>query len=86
MVHNKTASELEEWLIHALSESVGIAPDQIEFDVSWDSYGLDSSTAVILSGDLQEWLGCNLDPTIFFDYPNIKEMTEHLMGTEVSNP
>jgi acyl carrier protein len=80
MSHNKTASEIETWLINALSESLGIDSEQIETDVSWESYGLDSSTAVVLSGDLQEWLGCELDPTIFFDYPNIEEMTKYLVS------
>lgn len=74
----KSPNEIEEWLIDALSESVGINPDEIETNLSFESYGLDSSTAVILSGDLQEWLECNLDPTIFFDYPTIAEMVNYL--------
>ncbi len=78
MNHNRTANEIEEWLIDALSESIGIEADEIEVDMPFESYGLDSSTAVIISGDLQEWLGCDLEPTIFFDYPTINEIVNYL--------
>jgi acyl carrier protein len=69
-----------------LAELLQIDPSKIEPQISFESYGLDSSSAIILSGDLQDWLGCSLDPTIFFDYPTVEAITEYLTEktTEVS--
>jgi acyl carrier protein len=78
MSNQKEAGEIEAWLINSISELLEIEPNKIDPTVTFESYGLDSSAAVILSGDLQEWLGCSLDPTIFFDYPTIEAVTQYL--------
>lgn len=78
MSDKKSYSEIESWLVNSISELLNIDPNQIDPTVSLETYGLDSSTAVILSGDLQDWLGFPLDPTIFFDYPTIEQISDHL--------
>lgn len=64
--------EIQAWLIDHIAEILEIAPEQVVIAVDFESYGLDSEAAVVLSGDLQEWLGRDLAPMIFFDYPTIE--------------
>jgi acyl carrier protein len=73
-------SEIQAWLIAQIAEIIEIEPDQIDITVPFENYGLDSEAAVVLSGDLQEYLGIDLEPTIFFDYPTIEAMAQSLVG------
>ncbi|MDJ0508248.1 MAG: acyl carrier protein [Crocosphaera sp.] len=70
--------DIEAWLISYLSKLLEIEPNELDPQVSFNEYGLDSSAAVILTGDLQEWLKNDLDPTLLFDYPTIAALAEHL--------
>ncbi len=31
-----------------------------------------------MTGDLEDWLGCELDPTLLYDYPTIDALAWHL--------
>src|SRR5207249_2733002 len=44
------------------------------------SFGLGSLQAVGLAGDLQEWLGRPLSPTLVYEYPTIEALAQHLAG------
>lgn len=73
-----TVPEIQSWLVSQLSKTLQISAEEIDITVSFDTYGLDSQAAVVLSGDLQEWLQQDLDPMLFFDYPTIEQLAEHL--------
>jgi amino acid adenylation domain-containing protein/non-ribosomal peptide synthase protein (TIGR01720 family) len=70
--------EIEKWLIAYLAKELQIQPEKVDITVPWENYGLDSSTAVVLSGELQDWLGCELDPEILFEYQTIESLVEYL--------
>jgi acyl carrier protein len=78
-----TVSAIQAWLVAQLSETLQIPPEEIDISASFDIYGLDSQAAVVLSGDLQEWLKRDLDPMIFFDYPTIEQLAKYL-GEQIS--
>jgi acyl carrier protein len=42
--------------------------------------GVSSRQAVMLSGDLEDWLGRELDPSLLWDRPNIAELSAWLAG------
>lgn len=72
------ASKIQDWLIAYLAQLLEVDPDEIDPQTPFERYGLDSSALVVLSGDLQEWLKCKLDPTLLYDYPTIESLAEHL--------
>lgn len=76
--HPPDYEQIEAWLISYVSKTLEIEPNKIDPKAPFDEYGLDSSSAVILTGDLQEWLKQDLDPTLLFDYPTIGALAEHL--------
>ncbi|MEL6606584.1 MAG: acyl carrier protein, partial [Cyanobacteria bacterium J06614_10] len=40
--------------------------------------GLDSSAAIGLTGDLEDWLGQSVDPTLLYDYPTVDALVAYL--------
>ena len=70
--------EIEVWLVSHLARHLNILPNEIGVNESFADYGLDSSVAVTITGDLAEWLGYELEPTLFWEYPNIKAIALYL--------
>lgn len=73
-----SAAKIQAWLVSYLAEVLEIDPDEIESTVSFNRYGLNSSAAVVLIGDLEEWIGYELDPTMLIDYSTIEALAWHL--------
>jgi acyl carrier protein len=79
--HTFSAKAIEAQLIALLAKLVNIDQEQIDICEPFASYGLESIAAVSLSGDLGEWLGCQLEPTLLWDYPTITLLTRYLIET-----
>jgi len=73
-----TAVEIQAWIVSYLAETLEIDPDEINVTIPFDRYGLDSSVAIGLTGDLEDWLGRKLDPTLLYDYPTVEALARHL--------
>jgi acyl carrier protein len=74
----RTSEEIQEWIVSYIADLLEVTPEEINIKIPFERYGLDSSVAVGLTGDLQEWLECELDPTLLYDYPTIEAMVKHL--------
>ena len=72
--------EIQDWLIAQLVHRLNIAPTQIDIREPFARYGLASREAVSLVGELEEWLLCELSPTLLWEYPTIKALVQHLTG------
>ncbi|NEO41305.1 MAG: acyl carrier protein [Moorea sp. SIOASIH] len=73
-----TAAEIQGWLVSYMAELLEIEPDEVDVTIPFDRYGLDSSAAVGLTGDLEDWLLTELDPTLMYDYPTIEALAKHV--------
>ncbi len=58
--------------------------DEVDASRSFADLGLDSVKAVELALDLETWLGRPVPATVFWTYPNIKALTEHLIDVQAS--
>jgi acyl carrier protein len=79
-VRRKTVEDIEEWVVSYLSRLLGMPPDRISTRVSFSRYGLDSSASILMTSELSDWLGRELDPTINYSYPTIASLARHLAG------
>jgi acyl carrier protein len=70
--------KIRDWLVSYLANILEIRIDKISATTNFDRYGLDSVAAVNLSGDLAEWLGCELDPALVYYYPTIESIVQFL--------
>lgn len=71
---------VRDWIVNYLADLLEISSNDIETDVPFDSYGLDSSAAIGLTGDLEDWLGQQVDPTLLYDYPTVDALSAHLIS------
>ncbi|MDV3347374.1 SDR family NAD(P)-dependent oxidoreductase [Leptothoe sp. LEGE 181152] len=73
-----TASQIHQWLVTQLAQHLNLEPGQISGDRPLAEYGLNSATAVGVSGELQDWLQRPLPVTLLYDYPTIAALSEYL--------
>lgn len=78
-LNKKTLVEIQEWLVIYLAKSLEVETTEIDLQVSFDEYSLNSHDAIYLTGELEEWLGLELEATLLYEYTNIKELSEYLV-------
>ena len=76
---HKKAQAIQAWLVSNIAERLRVNPQDIDVQQPFSRYGLDSLAAVSLSGELGDWLGCKLSPTLVYDYPTIEALVPHLV-------
>ena len=69
-----TEGGLRKWVRDYLADVLGIPEPEVELDRTLDSYGLDSIEAVLMAGGLEDFLGVEIDPAAFLQYPTIEAM------------
>lgn len=75
-VHDSTA--ISNWLVNQLAERLDLPVAEIDIHKDFTIYGLNSIEAVNLSGNLENFLGRRLEPTLLWDYPNIHALALYL--------
>jgi acyl-CoA synthetase (AMP-forming)/AMP-acid ligase II/acyl carrier protein len=74
-----TEAEIQDWLTTNLAMYLKVETAAIETTAPFAQYGLDSSVAVSLTGELAEWLELTeLEPTLFWEYPSIDALAQYL--------
>jgi acyl carrier protein len=73
-----TAREIQEWIVSYLADLLEIEAEEVDVTIPFDRYGLDSSAAVGMTGDIEDWLGTDIDPTLLYDYPTVEALVKHL--------
>ena len=73
-----TRTQIEEWLVSYLAETLEIDKNEVDIKVPFTRYGLDSSSAVVMTGDLETFLGLEIEATVPYDYPTIEALAQYL--------
>jgi acyl carrier protein len=81
----KTSEEIQTWLRERIAKEIKIKPETVSLHATFAGCGIDSLVIVTLVNDLEEWLNVSLDPTIFWEYPTIKDLTDWLLSEDFSN-
>nr|VFK57333.1 MAG: 8-amino-7-oxononanoate synthase [Candidatus Kentron sp. TUN]VFK65620.1 MAG: 8-amino-7-oxononanoate synthase [Candidatus Kentron sp. TUN] len=79
-----TKNAISGWLVDKIAQLIAIPPNRIDTGRPFASYGLNSIAVVSLSGELGEWLGKPLPPTLVYDYPTIEKLARHIAETQVT--
>jgi acyl carrier protein len=74
----RSATEIQDWIVTYLAKLLEVDPADVDVTIPFDRYGLDSAAAVGLTGELEDWLGYEMDPTLLYDYPTIEGLVKHL--------
>ncbi|HIK04814.1 MAG TPA: acyl carrier protein [Trichormus sp. M33_DOE_039] len=70
--------QVQDWLVSYMANIIEVAPNEVDIKMLFDEYGLDSSMVIGMIGDLEIWLGRDLDPTLVYDYSTIEDLSQHL--------
>jgi len=73
----KSAESISQWLTNYLSNALELDPSDIDPETHLTEYGIDSTSAVGLSGDLSRWLGVELKDSVAFEHPTIAALSQH---------
>ena len=73
-----SAEDIQDWMVRYLASLLEVDPDDVDPATSFDRYGLDSSAAIGMTGDLQDWLGKEVEPTLLYDYPTVDSLAQYL--------
>jgi acyl carrier protein len=69
------------WLVRKIAEELAVSEDAVKSDEPFSELGLGSRQAILITGDLEEFLGrSELDPTLLWDFPTIDKLARHLAG------
>jgi amino acid adenylation domain-containing protein/thioester reductase-like protein len=71
-------SEIQEWLVAKIAVTLDVPPETLNINEPLAQFGLDSLQTVTLAGELENWLGRSLSPTLVWDFPTIAELARHL--------
>ena len=73
-------ADLRDRVAAVVGARLGIAPADLDPDEEFSRYGVDSATAVELSGELQRLLGRPLPATLLYDRPTLAALVRSLAG------
>jgi acyl carrier protein len=76
------SQSIQQFVVSKLSELKNLPADHIDVNTSVFQLGLDSSGALELVGYLEDYLGTILDPAIFWEFPEIRRLADHLAETQ----
>src|SRR5262245_26082118 len=63
------AKTIATWLVHYVANLVQRSPSEIDHQVPLSRYGVDSASAVDMTGAIEAWVGLELDPVLVYEYP-----------------
>lgn len=78
--------EISLWLAQKIAHCAQLPVSEIDVYESFASYGLSSTDAVSISGELEEWLGRKLQPTLLYNYPTIDLLARALVDPTPAAP
>lgn len=73
-----TAEGIQAWLTTRLAAQLGIDPEDIEPEETFESYGLESARALVILRGLEDLVGRRLSPTLIWNYPTIAQLSQRL--------
>jgi len=76
--NHPSVSEIEQFLIDRVAYYSGVSSRDVDPGEAFVDFGLGSKEAVLLSGDIAEWLRRDVSPTLVWEYPTITEVASFL--------
>jgi acyl carrier protein len=74
-----TMQEVQSWLVEKVASRLDVARRQVDVDKYFDEFGLDSTEALVLAGELDNWLGFELETTALWYHPTIAELAAYIV-------
>jgi acyl carrier protein len=73
-----SAETVRDWLVEKIAFRLNIQPTEVDIDQYFDEFDLDSTEALVLCGELESWLGFELETTALWYHPTIAELAQYI--------
>lgn len=70
---------VKDWLTAKFSHRLEVPANEIDSDKLFPDFGLDSTEVLVLSGELEKWIGFELMPTAMWYHPTINKLAVHIV-------
>ncbi len=80
------AAAVKEWLVGYIAQLLEFERSEVRTNLSLSRYGLDSTAAVALTGDLGEWIDREVDPRILYEQKTIDALAEFVARNHATLP
>ena len=74
----KSAEEIRTWIHTQVAAELGVDAREIDVREPLTRYGMDSMAAVVLTGELERWLGRTIPPDLLGQFVTIESLAQHL--------
>jgi acyl carrier protein len=72
------AETVQDWLVEKMAHRLGTDLADVDVEQYFDEFDLDSTEALILAGELEAWLGFELETTALWYHPTIAALAEYI--------
>lgn len=72
------------WLREKVASRLDVEVSEVSEDTYFDDFGLDSTEALVLAGELEKWLGFELPGTALWYHPTIRELSAYIVEVSAS--
>ena len=73
-----TRDAIAKWIRDYLQRALELKRDTIDPDAYFSDYGVDSMFAVVMTGDIREWIKRDISPTALYEYPTVNQLADHI--------
>jgi acyl carrier protein len=78
--HQELKPAIKEWICAYVAQLADMPKERVDVNVEFSDYGLDSTAAAGLSGDLSDWLGIHLEVNIAKKYRTAELLSEEVFS------
>jgi thioesterase domain-containing protein/acyl carrier protein len=80
---SRSSDDIRAWIVAELGRMLNVNPSTIDTAAALDTLGVDSLSAIGITGGLSGWMECDLPATLMWDYASIDAIALGLADPEV---
>ncbi|QUQ72485.1 acyl carrier protein [Kutzneria sp. CA-103260] len=73
-----TVDAVRDWLVEQVATRLGVPPAELDTSRYFDEFGLESTEALVLAGELERWLGMEVETTAVWYHPTIPDLAGYI--------
>ncbi len=78
MAQPPDAKEIETWIVRWVARQLEVSESEVDCQAPLAELGLGSREAVMLTAELEDWLGVTLSPAVAWQHPTVRLLSQHL--------
>lgn len=78
-MYGNKLKEIESYISNKIAQILHVSENQIDCSQPFETYGIDSITAVRMVGELEDYLDVDLPSSLLWEYNNIEKLSKYLI-------